>query len=203
MNNGVLVVVSAPSGCGKDTIVGEVIKKMPGEVFLSVSMTTRPIRGGEEEGVNYYFVTKEEFEKNIENGEILEHAVYGGNYYGTPAAPVRKLLEEGKVVVLIIEVEGGGNIKKMFPDACKIFICPPSFAVLEQRLRNRGTETDEAISRRLATAKHELTRACEYDYVVENDVLDVAVDDVIAIIRAERLKINKMKNLISEVIENA
>ncbi len=203
MSKGLLVVVSAPSGCGKDTIVSQVISKMPDDVFLSVSMTTRPIRGGETDGVHYYFVTKEEFKGNIEKGEMLEYAIYGDNYYGTPAAPVRKLLDEGKVVVLIIEVEGGGNIKKMFPDACKIFICPPSFAVLEQRLRKRGTETEEAIAKRLKTAKHELTRAYEYDYIVVNDALEDAVDDVIAIIRAERLRINKTKNLISEVIENA
>lgn len=203
MNKGKLIVVSAPSGCGKDTVVSEVIRKMKGEAHLSVSMTTRPIRPGEAEGVNYFYVSLEEFKEKISSGEILEYTVYGGNYYGTPAGPVRQELEKGITVFLIIEVEGGENIKKIFPDACKIFIAPPSFDVLEQRLRGRGTDSEEAIRKRMLIAKTELSRACEYDYIVENDILDEAVEDVLSIIRAERLKADSMKNKISEVINNA
>lgn len=201
-NNGVLLVVSAPSGCGKDTIIAEVLKKFD-DAFLSVSMTTRPMRPGEVEGVNYYFVSQPEFEEKIDCGEMLEYARYGSNYYGTPAGPVRKLLEEGKTVILIIEVQGAGNVKRMFPEACNIFIIPPSFEILEKRLRGRGTDDDESIIKRLDIAKDELARAVEFDYIVENDVLEEAVEDIITIIKAEKLKVNKMKNKLSEVIDNA
>ena len=201
-NNGVLLVVSAPSGCGKDTIIAEVLKKFD-DAFLSVSMTTRPMRPGEAEGVNYYFVSQREFEEKIDCGEMLEYARYGSNYYGTPAGPVRKLLEEGKTVILIIEVQGAGNVKRMFPEACNIFIIPPSFEILEKRLRGRGTDDDESIIKRLDIAKDELARAVEFDYIVENDVLEEAVEDIVTIIKAEKLKVNKMKNKLSEVINNA
>lgn len=201
-NNGVLIVISAPSGCGKDTIISEVLKRTD-DAFLSVSMTTRPMRSGEEEGVNYFFVSQKEFEEKIKQGEMLEYAQYGSNYYGTPAGPVRKLLEEGKTVILIIEVQGAGNVKRIFPDSCNIFIIPPSFSVLENRLRGRGTDDDESIIKRLEIAKNELLRAEEFDYIVENDVLEEAVEDIIAIIKAEKLKIKIMKNKLSEVINNA
>ena len=166
-------------------------------------MTTRPMRPGEVEGINYYFVSQPEFEEKIDRGEMLEYARYGSNYYGTPAGPVRKLLEEGKTVILIIEVQGAGNVKRMFPEACNIFIIPPSFEILEKRLRGRGTDDDESIIKRLDIAKDELARAVEFDYIVENDVLDEAVQDIITIIKAEKLKVNKMKNKLSEVINNA
>ena len=201
-NKGVLVVVSAPSGCGKDTIISEVLKQTD-DAFLSVSMTTRAMRTGEVEGVNYYFVTQTEFEEKIDQGEMLEYARYGSNYYGTPAGPVREMLEEGKTVILIIEVQGAGNVKRLFPDACNIFIIPPSFDVLEKRLRGRGTDDDKSIIKRLEIAKDELKRAPEFDYIVENDVLEEAVEDIITIIKAEKLKTNKMKNKLSEVINNA
>lgn len=203
MSKGSLIVVSAPSGCGKDTIVKEVISKMKEQVCLSVSMTTRAMRDGEIEGVNYYFVSSDEFKSKIENGEILEYTVYSGNYYGTPAEPVRKQLEMGKTVILIIEVEGGENVKKLFPDALKIFIIPPSFDVLETRLRGRGTDDEEMISKRLEIALKELERANEYDYIIENDVLEDAVDELMCIIRAERFKTKYMINKVREVINNA
>ena len=201
-NNGVLLVVSAPSGCGKDTIIAEVLKKFD-DAYVSVSMTTRPMRPGEVEGVNYYFVSQPEFEQKIDQGEMLEYARYGSNYYGTPAGPVRDLLKEGKTVRLIIEVQGAGNVKRLFPEACNIFIIPPSFDVLEKRLRGRGTDDDKSIIKRLEIAKDELARAIEFDYIVENDVLEEAVEDIVTIIKAEKLKTNKMKNKLSEVINNA
>ena len=203
MNKGILVVVSAPSGCGKDTVVSEVIRKMPGKCFLSVSMTTRAMRKGETEGVEYFFVDKNEFVRHIDEGDMLEYAVYGDNMYGTPIKPVRDMLDSGKTVFLIIEVEGGGNVKKAFPDATKIFIMPPSMAELERRLRGRGTDSEDAILNRLEIAKNELLRAEEYDYIVLNDELDKAVDDVITIINAQLLKTDNNKNKIKEVIENA
>ncbi|MDD6012322.1 MAG: guanylate kinase [Oscillospiraceae bacterium] len=200
---GKLIVISAPSGCGKDTVVAEMIKRMDGRACRSISMTTRQIRPGEKDGVNYYYVSREDFLKSIKNGDMLEYTVYGSNYYGTPASPVREMLREGKVVFLIIEVEGGENVKKIFPDAVKIFIIPPSFEALEKRLRGRGTDSDDAIKARLSIARAEIVRADEYDYIVENDVLDKAVDDCMAIIRAEELKISSMQNKLSEVINNA
>ena len=202
-NQGILIVVSAPSGCGKDTVISKVLEKLGDDAMLSVSMTTRSIRPGEAEGVNYFYVSVDEFKEHIENGDMLEYATYGSNFYGTPIKPVKNKLAEGKIVFLIIEVEGGGNVKKIFPEAKKIFIMPPSMQVLESRLRNRGTDSEEAITERLRIAETELKRAEEYDYIIENNVLEDAVSDVMAIIRAGQLEISKMKNKISEVITNA
>ena len=203
MNKGLLVVVSAPSGCGKDTIVNEIVKEMGDDASISVSMTTRDMRVGEAEGVNYYYVSKEQFEENIRNGEMLEYTTYGSNYYGTPVGPVKEKLKNGKVVFLIIEVEGGENVKKIFPDCVKIFVIPPAMEVLEKRLRGRGTDKDEVIRERLEIARTELQRATEYDYIVENDVLQEAVEDVKTIIRAEKLRTNIMQTKLREVIDNA
>ena len=203
MNKGLLVVVSAPSGCGKDTIINEIVKDLGDKTSVSVSMTTRPMRPGEAEGVNYYYVSTEQFEENIKNGEMLEYTTYGSNYYGTPVGPVKEKLNNGKIVFLIIEVEGGENVKKIFPECVKIFVIPPSMEVLEKRLRGRGTDKDEIIKERLRIAKTELQRATEYDYIVENDDLVDAVEDIKKIIRAEQLKTNIMKTKLSEVIENA
>lgn len=202
-NQGILIVVSAPSGCGKDTVITQVLKKLGDDAMLSVSMTTRSMRPGEAEGVNYYFVSVDEFREHIKNGDMLEYATYGSNFYGTPIKPVKDKLAEGKIVFLIIEVEGGGNVKKIFPEAKKIFIIPPSMKELESRLRNRGTDSEEAICERLRIAETELQRANEYDYIIENNVLEDAVSDVMSIIRAGQLEISKMKNKISEVITNA
>ena len=203
MNKGLLVVISAPSGCGKDTIINQVVKEMGDSASISVSMTTRNMREGEAEGVNYYYVSKDQFEENIRNGEMLEYTTYGSNYYGTPIGPVKESIKNGKVVFLIIEVEGGGNVKNIFPDCVKIFVIPPSMEVLEKRLRGRGTDKDDVIVERLEIAKTELQRATEYDYIIENDVLEEAIEDVKSIIRAEQLRINIMQTKLREVIENA
>ena len=203
MNKGILVVISAPSGCGKDTIVNEIIKEMGDNASVSVSMTTRDMRPGEAEGVNYYFVSVDEFKKNIENGEMLEYTRYGSNYYGTPVGPVKEKLNAGKTVFLIIEVEGGENVKKIFPDCVKIFIIPPSMEVLRNRLSGRGTDSEEAISTRMEIAKTELEIAVEYDYIVENDVLEEAVEDVKSIIKAAKLRTNIMQTKLREVIKDA
>ena len=203
MNKGILVVISAPSGCGKDTIINEIVKEMGDKAAVSVSMTTREMRPGEAEGVNYYYVSVDEFKRNIENGEMLEYTQYGSNYYGTPVGPVKEKLKEGKTVFLIIEVEGGENVKKIFPDCLKIFIMPPSMEVLASRLRGRGTDSEEAILTRLEIAKTELERAVEYDFIVENDELQEAIDDVKTIIKAAKLRTNMMQTKLREVIKDA
>ena len=202
MSKGQLIVISGPSGCGKDTIIAKVLEKMGDDAFLSISMTTRAMREGEIDAVHYYFVTTEEFENNIKQNRMLEYAKYGSNYYGTPAEPIERLLSEGKTVLLNIEVQGGSSVRKLMPKAKQIFIMPPSLAELERRLYKRGTETEEAISKRLSIAKNEIEKSCDYDYIVINDELDKAVDDVMSIIRSEQLKTEKMKNIICEVMNN-
>ncbi len=200
--DGLLVVLSGPSGCGKDTIISKVLDHLMGEAFLSVSMTTRERRGTEQDGVDYYFVTPEQFRENVENDLMLEYAQYGANFYGTPVGPVKHLLAQGKTVILNIEVQGGKNVRRLIPDAVEIFVAPPSLKELERRLVNRGTETRDAIDRRLLIAQAELQCACDYDYIVVNDVLEDAVEDVLSIIRASALKTNHAMYRISEVLNH-
>lgn len=187
MNKGLLFVVSAPAGCGKDTILEQLFKKTD-TVGYSVSATTRAPREGEIDGVHYHFKTREEFEQMIKDSEVLEYTEYCGNYYGTPRKGVEKLLSEGKDVILKIEVEGAMNIKRIFPECCLVFILPPSLAELERRLRKRGTETEDKIILRTAQARNELEFAKNYDYLIVNGELDVAVDDLLAVIRGEKLR---------------
>ncbi|MBQ3005080.1 MAG: guanylate kinase [Clostridia bacterium] len=196
--DGTLIIFSGPSGSGKDTVLNELLQKHD-DVKLSISATTRKPRENEVDGVHYYFISKEDFEKKIDDNEMLEYAVYGDNYYGTPKAPVDKWLTEGKTVILKIEVQGAEKIRKMYPEALSIFIMPPSLAVLEKRIRGRQSEKEEDIIKRLSIAKNELERACEYDFAVINDDLDDAVEDVASIIKAEKLRYKNMKNIISEV----
>lgn len=175
--NGRLVVISGPSGAGKDTIVNQLLQR--DERFsLSVSATTRPPRPGEQDGVNYYYVSADEFQKMAANGEFVEYAKYGSNYYGTLKKDVCMRIESGKIVVLVIEVQGAQNVKNMFPDCLSIFIMPPSFEILEQRLRDRCSENEEEIKKRLSIAKKEVEKRFEYDIVVENDILDTTVNNV-------------------------
>ncbi|MBQ6092478.1 MAG: guanylate kinase [Clostridia bacterium] len=201
-NEGLLIVLSGPSGSGKDTIISRVLDALGDEGFLSVSMTTRPRRGTEVDGVDYYFVTPEQFRENVENDLMLEYAQYGANFYGTPVGPVRHLLAQGKTVILNIEVQGGKNVRRLIPEAIEIFVAPPSLQELERRLIKRGTETRDAIDRRLLIAQAELQCAPDYDYIVINDVLEDAVDDVLAIIRASRLKTELSISRIREVMNH-
>lgn len=187
MSKGLLFVVSAPAGCGKDTILEQVLAKED-NVGYSVSATTRAPRVGEVDGTHYFFITRERFEEMIANGEVLEYTEYCGNYYGTPRKGVEAMLAEGKDVVLKIEIEGAMNIKKLFPDCCLVFILPPSMRELERRLRKRGTEDEPTIMRRIAQAKNELDAAADYDYFVVNDDLEDAVNDLIAVIRGEKCR---------------
>ncbi len=199
---GLLVIISGPSGSGKDSVLSLILNK---ETWLqkSISMTTREKRENEIDGVDYYFVSKEYFEKQISSKNMLESAVYSSNYYGTPKGPVDKWLEENKTVVLKIEVQGAEKIKKMYPDSVSIFIMPPSMQVLEKRLRGRETDTEESIRMRMDAAIGEIQCADKYDYIVFNDILGDVVEDITAIIKAEKFKSSRMKNSVREVIKNA
>ena len=201
MNKGMLIVVSGPSGCGKGTVLAEILKS--DRIFYSVSATTRSPRPGETDGVNYYFLTKEKFEQLIEENGMLEYASYCGNYYGTPKKPVEDMLEQGKHVILEIEVQGAMKVMEKCPEAVFVFILPPSLKELERRLNKRGTEAEDVIKKRLSEAAGEIKQAYKYNYAVINGELSEAVDDLKAIIRAEELKSVNSKNNIDEVLENA
>ena len=170
---------------------------------MSVSATTRAPRPGEEHGVHYYFITKDEFKTNIENHAMLEYAEYCDNFYGTPKAPVEKWLEEGHDVVLEIEVQGGRQIKKVAPDCVSLFILPPSLKVLEKRLRGRGTETEGVIEKRLAAAADEIRCVKDYDYAVINDTVEQAVLDIEAILAAEKLRVSREKDIAERILNHA
>lgn len=200
-NKGMLVVLSGPSGSGKDTVLIEFLQNNP-QVKKSISMTTREIRDGEVDGKDYYFVSDEEFDKNINDGMMLEFARYSTSSYGTPKAPVDNWLNEGKTVILKIEVCGAANIKKIYPDAVLVFITPPSLEVLEKRLRMRGSEDEESIKKRLKIAQTELKQIPEYDYIIINDELDKCVEDFKKIIDAELCKVSRNNKIISEVTKN-
>lgn len=180
---GILFVVTGPSGVGKGTVLTEVRKHK--DVYFSISATTRQPREGEQDGVHYFFLTREQFEQKIIENGFLEHAEFSGNCYGTPADPVDAHLEDGTDVLLEIEVQGSMQVHKSRPDAVRIFLAPPSYAELEKRLTGRGTETEEAVRRRLETAKQELKLAPEFDYIVVNNTVEQAVTDVLAIMQAE------------------
>lgn len=198
VNKGALFVLSAPSGCGKDTVLS-FLKERDCNVKQSISVTTRKIRDGEADGVDYYFTDVADFEKKIQEDYFLEYVKYGENYYGTPKKKIEELVESGYNVFLKIEVEGAGNVRRFFPECISIFIVPPSFDALEARLKGRGTETAETLNRRLGIAREELLRAKEYDYIVVNDKLDDCVNDVCAIINAEHSKYSQMKDFVENL----
>ncbi|RKY58905.1 MAG: guanylate kinase [Candidatus Latescibacterota bacterium] len=183
---GFLVVFSAPSGAGKSTIVREVLRRKPVPgMELSISATTRPRRPGEEEGRDYYFLSEEEFESRRERGEFVEWAEVHGHLYGTLRRTVEEALEEGKVLLLEIDVQGARQIRRAFPESVSVFVAPPSLEVLEKRLRERGRDPEEDIERRLEAAPKELSEAGYYDYIVVNEDLEEAVRAVEAILVAE------------------
>ena len=182
---GNLYVFTGPSGTGKGTILSEVLGKDK-NLYLSVSATTRTPREGERDGVHYYFLTQERFEERIAAGAFLEYAQYVGNYYGTLEGPVNDQLEAGNDVVLEIEVQGAMQIHEKRPDAVMIFVAPPSMEELERRLKGRGTESEDKIRHRMETAEKEMTYADRFDYIIVNDDLACAIDDLMAILRAER-----------------
>ena len=201
MNKGLLVVVSGPAGSGKGTVNGK-LTQLP-EYAFSVSATTRAPRPGEVHGVNYYYITKEEFENRIANGEMLEYTNYCGNYYGTPLKEAIEVLESGRNLVLEIEVEGALNVKRLYPDALLIMLLPPSFAVQESRLRGRGTETEEKIRERLERTHFELSQIEKYDYIVYNydGESDACVEQIRTIVSAKRYGNDEVANKLAETFE--
>ncbi len=200
-SEGMLVLFSGPSGVGKDTVLDIILSKDEC-LQRSVSLTTREKRSGETDGEDYYFITKEEFSQMIKDGQVLEYAQYGENIYGTPKAPVDMWLKEGKTVILKIEVKGAQKIRELYPEALSIFLLPPSMGVLEDRIRRRATESEDDINRRLEIAKNEILRSADYDFVVVNDNLDEASNNVLSIIKALNFTYKRMKSKISEVIKN-
>jgi guanylate kinase len=201
MSKGRLIVFSAPSGCGKGTMLAEILKDE--NYCVSVSATTRSPREGEVDGVNYYFMSKGDFLQRVADSEFLEYAEYCDNYYGTLMSEVDGKLNEGKNVILEIEVQGALKIREKRPDALMIFILPPSVSELRRRLKKRGTETDEVIEQRVSQAAREIEVAPKYDYAIVNDALEDAISDFFAVMRAEKLKTQFSENTINEVLKNA
>lgn len=187
-NRGVLYIVSGPSGVGKGTILKKLLERNP-DLSLSVSATTRKPRTEDKEGVTYFFKTKDEFEKMIEDKEFLEWAVYNGNYYGTPCGPVEESLAAGKDIILEIDVQGAVNVMNSIDGGVFVFIAPPDEKTLYERLRGRGTESDEEIEKRVAAAAAELKLKDKYDYIVVNDCLDTAVENIENIMKKEKEKL--------------
>ena len=195
MSKGTLFIVTGPSGAGKGTVLGRLLPTME-QLQYSVSATTRAPREGEEDGVNYYFLNRNDFLNMVDRGEFLEYAEYVGNFYGTPAGPVDECLEKGVDVILEIEVQGALTVKSKRPEAKLVFIIPPTFADLELRLRSRGSESDEVIAKRLEKAKEEYSMANHYDYIVCNGEVEQAVEELRSIIKAARCTVDRRINLL-------
>ena len=193
MKKGKFVIISGPSGVGKDTICDELFKKGVGR--YSVSMTTRKKRSTEIEGISYFFVSKEEFERHIEENYFLEYAMYNGNYYGTPKEPIKEKLDQGIDVILEIEIEGASNIKKLLPESIFIFIMPPSIKTLVKRLKKRNTDSNDKLMERFHKTYKEINEVTKYNYVVINDDLEETVDKVASIIKAEKCSVNRIEEV--------
>lgn len=198
---GILFILSGPSGVGKGTVRARLFERET-HLKYSVSATTRNKRPGERDGVDYFYITKEKFETMIEEGELLEHAQYVGNYYGTPKKYVEEELEKGNDVFLEIEVQGAMQVKENFPEGVFIFLFPPSLEELKNRILGRGTESAELVRNRLNEARKEIDMMSEYDYVVVNDNVDKAVDKVTSIIVSEHCKRERIENEYKKIMED-
>ncbi len=197
---GLLIVLSGPSGVGKGTVCGA-LRQQDTDILYSVSATTRSPREGEVDGVNYFFKSRDEFEEMIKNDKLLEWAEYVGNYYGTPVDYVEKTLSEGNDIILEIEVQGALKVRKQFPEGVFIFLMPPSLAELRSRIVNRGTESEDLINNRMTVAKDEIEMMDKYDYVVENDVVDLAVERIKAIVVAEHCRKDRLIEKYKQLVE--
>lgn len=197
--NGILVVVSGFSGAGKGTLMKELLTRHPQQYALSISATTRKPRTGEEHGREYFFLSKDEFEQMIEADDLIEHACYVGNYYGTPKSYVLEQMRAGRDVILEIEIQGALKVKKKFPDTLLLFVTPPSAEVLEHRLRGRGTETDEVIRDRLKRAVEEADYMEHYDYLLVNDDLTICTEEMHQLIQAQKKKTGQNLEFITEM----
>ncbi len=200
MSKGRLFLVSGPSGSGKDTVLKEFFKICP-EVAFSISSITRPMREGEVEGEKYNFISREKFEAMLAADQLLEHNIFVGNYYGTPKAPVEKCIAEGRDMIIEIDVNGAAQIREKLPEAVSVFIMPPSLEVLRNRLSGRGTETPDVVEMRIGEALREIGEAYKYDYIVVNDVLSEAVDELVTVVRCDRLKTDRQTQLIDSVLK--
>ena len=200
MDEGLLVVISGPSGAGKGTICKRLLMEMS-YLKVSVSATTRKPREGEAEGISYYFIDEEEFIKRINNDEFLEYAKVYGNYYGTPKEEVFKQLKAGNDIILEIDIQGALQVKKNYPMGVFIFILPPSLAELKTRIEGRGTDSKGVILRRMESAYDELNYAFQYDYAVLNDQVEVAAEKIKHIIEAEKNRVIRKKEIISKIRE--
>ena len=200
MKKGLLIVFSGPSGVGKDTILKK-LTEIDSNIKLSISATTRQKRDYEIDGKDYYFLTEDEFLKKVSENKMLEYAKYCSNFYGTPSEPIENWLNDGFDVILEIEVEGGQKVIRENENAVSIFVMPPSFEKLKERLENRKTDSKEVILGRLERAKEEIKASSKYNYVVINDDIDICLQDIKAIIKAEKLKYKNMKNFINEVFK--
>ena len=196
---GMLIVISGPSGCGKSTVVSNILARSD-NYALSVSLTTREKREKEIDGVHYKFVSREEFTEALENDELLEHAEYNNNMYGTPARPVIEMLDEGTNVILEIEMQGAKQITEKIPQTITVLVMPPSYTELENRLRSRKTDTEDNIRARLEIAKHEITNYSSYDYIILNEdgKSDDAALDIINIVEAERHRTSRNTDIPKE-----
>lgn len=191
---GILMVVSGPSGAGKDTVCQKLLEMHP-NAWISVSCTSREPRKGEVDGESYFFLTREQFEGKIKSGDLLEYAEYNGNYYGTPRDKVNEMLEQGRDVILVIEVQGAKKIKELVPDALFVFILPPTMKELKRRLTDRGTEDEEKILRRFQTAYQEINELSKYNYVVINDEVDLAARKIESILLSEKCRVDRIEEV--------
>ena len=199
MNKGGVFIISGPSGSGKVTVLAVLFSNKP-DLLFSISSITRPMRQGEKEGEKYNFISKEKFLYMIENDMLLEHNVFVENYYGTPREPVENAVKEGKDIIIEVDVNGAAQIREKLPEAVSIFIMPPSFDELKRRLKGRGTESDELIEKRLNSALGEIKRAAEYDYIIVNDNITAAADNILSVILSASFKTDRQKTIIDEVL---
>lgn len=199
MTKGRVYIISGPSGSGKDSVLKKVFERKT-DINFSISSITRDMRPGEIEGEKYNFITRERFEQMLKNDELLEHNVFVGNYYGTPKAPVINSIESGKDILIEVDVNGAAQIRKKMPEVVSLFIMPPSLEVLKERLTGRGTDDKEVITKRMNEALREISCAKDYDYIVVNDNLDDAVNNVLLIMSVDCFKTDRNLELINKVL---